>query len=79
MINIQKIRIQIQMLIPPHLHRRIRRPLSLRTRRELQLRKHGIGRQRDARDRFGAELFGGRRSDEHFLDQGVRGLCPGWC
>ena len=55
-VDINQIRIQIQMLVLPHLHCSIRGLLGPGARRERHLGEHSIGGQIDFREGLGGEL-----------------------
>lgn len=74
MVNINQIAIQIQMLLPPHLHRRIRRLRRRRRRREIDLGEHAVRGDGDFGEGLGGECCG---VDDDFLDGAVGGLRPG--
>lgn len=75
-IDIHQITIQIQMLVPSHLHSGISWFLSLGTWWEAHLRVESVGWEVDFGEGLGGEVLGVGRED-HFLDGGVGRLGPG--
>lgn len=73
MINIQQITVQIEVRVPAHLHRSIRRLVGNRARREVEFCEYRERRERHFGIALGGEFF---IVDNDVLDGRVRGLVP---